>query len=121
MVAFRIFAVGFAGDFLFGLQVDHPEVGFLMPNGETTVIQMVTQQETPVGGDAWKHIAAARIINGVDLAVELHGGGIEADAANGVLQVFEIIGRESGIGGAEIERPPVRRPRRIGFEFIGGA
>ena len=82
---------------------------------------MGTQQETPVGGDAWKHIAAARIINGVDLAVELHSGGIEADAANGVLQVFEIIGRESGIGGAEIERPPVRRPRRIGFEFIGGA
>lgn len=85
VIAFRIFAVGFAGDFLFGLQVDHPEVGFLMPDRETTVIQVRAQQETPVGGDAWEYIATAGVVNRVDLAVELQGGGIETDAANRVL------------------------------------
>ena len=76
------------------LQIDHHQVGVLVPDRETTVFRHGQQQEAPVRRNSGKYRAATfrlRAEKGVHLLTEAVVFGGETDPANAVSYFFVIL------------------------------
>ena len=104
------------------LQVDHAQVGVLVPDGETAIRRLREQQEPPVGRDAGEggvQAAFHRVIDRFEPVSERERFRIEGDRPDAVADVPVAL-RHLGLGGGtEIQCPAVRRPGRHRLEARG--
>ena len=115
MVTFRIIAVErFRIGTDSGLQVDHIQVGILMPDRESAITRQSTKHEPTIRRNSWKRNAFSirtSIKQRIHLRTERSGFRVERDAAQAISQFSNGIRHQASRSSAIKQTLTIRRKR----------